>query len=304
MIRSMTGFGDAATQHNANDSSAGGIHYAVELRSLNNRYFKCTSRLPDELVGLEAELESALRKRFARGSFSVAVKLRLGGEAAASRVNDAALLAYLGHLEGLKKKFADESVSIDLTHLLALPGVIEAGPDTVELLHQARPVVLRLVDEAADRLIDMRRREGEALATDLRSLAARLLEVVEQVAERAPVVVHEYHAKLTQRVGDLMAKAELKVNETDLIKEVAVFADRADINEELTRLRGHLNQFESVIADDDSEPSGRTLDFLAQEMLREANTIGSKSNDAAISQDVVNAKSLIDRIKEQVQNVE
>ncbi len=297
MIRSMTGFGDAATQEQ-------GVHYAVELRSLNNRYFKCTSRLPDELLGLEAELESALRKRFGRGSFSAAVKLRVSGEAAASQVNDDALLAYLGHLKELKSRLSDEAVSIDLTHLLALPGVMQPNTDADALLALARPVVLRLVDEAGGKLIAMRQREGAALATDLRELAGRLLKIVEEVAGRAPRVVDEYHTKLSARVGELMAKAQLKVNETDLLKEVAVFADRADISEELTRLRGHLEQFERIIASDDGEPAGRTLDFLAQEMLREANTIGSKSNDAAISQHVVSAKSLIDRIKEQVQNVE
>jgi uncharacterized protein (TIGR00255 family) len=124
------------------------------------------------------------------------------------------------------------------------------------------------------------------------------------VETRAPHVVQEYHTRLTQRVGELMAKAQLQVSEHDLIKEIAVFADRCDIREELTRLRGHLEQFETVIAADNGEPAGRTLDFLAQEMLREANTIGSKSNDAGISQRVVQAKSIVDRIKEQVQNVE
>ncbi len=299
MIRSMTGFGDAATQHD-------GTHYAVELRSLNNRYFKCTSRLPDELAGLEAELEVALRKRFARGSFSVAVKLRVSEEQAASAVNDAALHAYLQHLEALKAKLPDSAVTIDLTHLLALPGVLSGGAEAprLDLIEQARPVILRLVHDAGDKLNAMRKVEGQALAHELREQAERLLTLVAEIETRAPFVVNEYHARLTQRVGELMAKAQLTVNQTDLIKEIAVFADRCDIREELTRLRGHLEQFETVIASGDGEPAGRTMDFLAQEMLREANTIGSKSNDAPISQRVVQAKSIIDRIKEQVQNVE
>ena len=232
------------------------------------------------------------------------MKLRLSGEAAASSVNNDALLSYLTHLEALKARLKDEAVSIDLTHLLALPGVIEPATDPDALLSTSRPIVLDLLGKAAERLNEMRATEGRSLAEDLMTLRGRLLEVVGHVAERAPVVVDEYHDKLTQRVGTLMAKAELKVGENELIKEVAVFADRCDIAEEIARLRGHLDQFEQVIAADDGEPSGRTLDFLAQEMLREANTIGSKSNDAEISRHVVNAKSLIDRIKEQVQNVE
>lgn len=297
MIRSMTGFGDAA-------SETDGIHYAVEVRSLNNRYFKCTSRLPEELAGLEAELDTRLRKHFARGSFSAAVKLRISGEAAASVVNDAALLAYLDHLEAVKTRLKDEAVTIDLTHLLALPGVMEPATDPDALLAKSRPVIFDLLGKAAGRLAEMRETEGAALAKDLLAQRSQLLEIVTAIAERAPAVVDEYHTKLTQRISQLMAKAELQLNESDLIKEVAVFADRCDIAEEVTRLRGHLTQFQQVIAGDGSEPAGRTLDFLAQEMLREANTIGSKSNDAAISRHVVNAKSLIDRIKEQVQNVE
>src|SRR5690606_38737272 len=114
----------------------------------------------------------------------------------------------------------------------------------------------------------------------------------------------EYHQRLRARIDQLMARAELKLNKTDLIREVAVFADRADISEELQRVAGHLQQFEQIICGGDNEPAGRTLDFLAQELLRESNTIGSKSNDATISKAVVELKSAIDRIKEQVQNVE
>ncbi|MEM1445998.1 MAG: YicC/YloC family endoribonuclease [Planctomycetota bacterium] len=298
MIRSMTGFGDAATQHD-------GVHYAVELRSLNNRYFKCTSRLPDELAGLEAELEVALRKRFARGSFSVAAKLRVGEAQAAGAINEKAFLAYLDQLESLRGGRKD-SIQIDLANLLALPGVLSGTGDApqLDLIEQARPVILKLVVEAGDKLTAMRQVEGQSLAVELREQAERLLTLVGEIEQRAPHVVEEYHARLTQRVNELTSKAQLQINEPDLIKEIAVFADRCDIREELTRLRGHLEQFETVIAADDGEPAGRTLDFLAQEMLREANTIGSKSNDAHISQRVVNAKSIIDRIKEQVQNVE
>ncbi|MEM7577007.1 MAG: YicC/YloC family endoribonuclease [Planctomycetota bacterium] len=298
MIRSMTGFGDAATQHD-------GVHYAVELRSLNNRYFKCTSRLPDELVGLEAELEVTLRQRFARGSFSIAVKLRVADTQAAATINEKAFRAYLEQLEALRGS-PNDSLKIDLAQLLTLPGVLTGESDTpqLDLIERARPAVLQLVTEAGDKLTAMRQVEGQSLAVELREQAERLLSLVGEIETRAPHVVDEYHARLTQRVNELTSKAQLQVNEPDLIKEIAVFADRCDIREELTRLRGHLEQFETVIAADDHEPSGRTLDFLAQEMLREANTIGSKSNDAFISHRVVQAKSIIDRIKEQVQNVE
>lgn len=297
MIKSMTGFGDAATQAEA-------VHYVVELRSLNNKYFKAAIRLPDELAGLEAEVEAALRKRVSRGSFTLNVKYRVSDAAAASKVNEAALMEYLGHLETVQGRVSGHDVHIDLTQLLAMPGVLQPALDEESLMSQARPVVLALLDEAVDRLTLMREREGKALAEELLSQRDFILERIERVQRRSPEVIEEYHARLRGRVDELLARAQLHVAEPDLIREVALFADRSDISEELQRVKGHLDQFEQIIRADAAEPAGRTLDFLAQELLREANTLGSKSNDAAISRAVVEVKSAIDRIKEQVQNVE
>jgi uncharacterized protein (TIGR00255 family) len=150
----------------------------------------------------------------------------------------------------------------------------------------------------------MRVAEGHAVARDLgvqlKAIQSRLLDI----AHRAPVVTEEYHQRLRARIDDLMARAQLRVDEKDLIREVAVFAERADISEEIKRITGHLEQFDQIMAAQDGEPAGRTLDFVSQELLREANTIASKSNDVVISRAVVEVKGAIDRIKEQVQNVE
>ncbi|MEM1109426.1 MAG: YicC/YloC family endoribonuclease [Planctomycetota bacterium] len=301
MIRSMTGYGSASAQHQ-------GVQFSLELRSLNNRYFKAAVRLPDEIAGLEALLERDLRHRVSRGSFSMTVKAKVSDAAATSAINDQALLTYLDHLETVREKVQDESVQIDLTQLLALPGVLQPKTDDDALLAHAKDVVPGLLADALDRLIEMRTTEGKALAEDLLGQVGHIREQIALVAERAPVVVDEYHQRLTARVDELMAKAKLKVDEKDLLREVAVFADRADISEELSRMAGHLDQFTEVIQTGSpgkgDEPAGRTLDFIAQEMLREANTIGSKSNDTPISRCVVEIKSRIDRIKEQVQNVE
>jgi uncharacterized protein (TIGR00255 family) len=124
------------------------------------------------------------------------------------------------------------------------------------------------------------------------------------VLERAPRVVEEYHQRLRTRIDELLARAELKVDEKDLIREVAIFAERVDVSEETTRLKGHLDQFDNILSESGGEPAGRTLDFLSQELLREANTITSKSNDVLVSRAIVDVKGAIDRIKEQVQNVE
>ena len=298
MIRSMTGFGDAATQ-------ADGVHYSVELRSLNNKYFKCTVRLPEVFQGMEAELEAKLRKRVSRGSFTLTIKYRAAEDQAVSRVNDDAILAYLDHLETIHAKIQDRAVQIDLTQLLALPGVLQPAEDEASLVARSRPVVGTLLDEATDRLLAMRATEGEALAEDLLQHLGLIVDRMKQIGDRAPAVIEEYHERLRARMDELLSRAELKADETLLIREVAVFAERADISEEVSRMAGHVAQFQEIVRNgSEREPVGRTLDFLAQEMLREANTIGSKSNDAQISRAMIEAKSAIDRIKEQVQNVE
>jgi uncharacterized protein (TIGR00255 family) len=293
----MTGFGEAATQ-------AEGVHYALELRSVNNKFFKASMRLPDAIQGLEAELESQLRKKVQRGSFTLAVRMRASDAHAASRVNEEAVLAYLDHLETIHAKVPDRTAHIDLTELLSLPGVLTPAEDESTITAKARPVLMQLLDEAVQKLDAMRVSEGKSLAEDLLSQGQVIQQRVEQIRERAPQVVEQYHNRLRQRVNELIDKAELRVSEQDLVKEVAVFADRIDISEELSRMNGHIEQFQQTIESENHGPAGRTLDFLAQEMLREANTIASKANDAQISRGSVEMKSAIDRIKEQVQNVE
>jgi uncharacterized protein (TIGR00255 family) len=293
----MTGFGEASTHTE-------GVHYTLELRSLNNKFFKASMRLPDAIQGLEAELESALRKKVQRGSFTLTVRMRASDAHAASRVNDEAVLAYLDHLETIHAKVPDRTAQIDLTELLSLPGVLTPSEDEATLMAKARPVLMQLLDQALQKLDDMRCSEGEGLAEALLQDQQAIAQRVEEIRERAPQVVEQYHTRLRQRVNELIDKAELRINEQDLVKEVAVFADRIDISEELSRLGGHLEQFQQTIENDDAGPAGRTLDFIAQEMLREANTIASKANDAQISRASVEMKSAIDRIKEQVQNVE
>jgi len=295
----MTGFGDASEQ-------AGGVHYSVEARSLNSRYFKPTIRLPDDIAGLEAEFEALLRRRLTRGSITLTIKTKTSGADAAQQVNDAALLAYLERLKAIQTKLdgSTSAFNIDLTALLALPGVLSPSHDQHAILEKARPILTQLVEKACDKLITMRREEGKAIARDFDKQRGVIHQRLDQVRERMPLVIEQYHQRLRTRVDDLLARAELKVDEKDLLREVAIFAERADISEEISRLGGHLDQFEKMVVAAGQEPVGRTLDFLTQELLREANTIASKSNDELISRAVVEMKGAIDRIKEQAQNVE
>jgi len=298
VIRSMTGFGDASCE-------VDGVHYAVELRSVNNRYFKATIRLPEALTGLEAELETRLRQMITRGSVLLNASLRQNQSVEGYEINRPMLQMYLDALHRLREDQigSDPPVSVDLAQLLNLPGVVQP-PSNTALIEAARPVLLQLIGQAVDKLNTMRCAEGRTIENDLMRHHAYIAERLERIGAHAPQVIEMYHQRLKARVEELLARAELNVPEIDLIREVAVYAERSDIAEEIQRLGAHLDQMKQVIASDDGEPAGRTLDFITQELLREANTIASKSNDASISRIIVEVKGAIDRIKEQVQNVE
>jgi uncharacterized protein (TIGR00255 family) len=293
MIISMTGFGDAAVQKD-------GTHYSVEIRSLNNRFFKSTIKLPENVSGLEPELETMLRETLGRGSITLILKMRQDDAAAAYRINVPALKAYMAQLQGLDG--LEKWVRIDLAGMLALPGVCLEPRDETDEIRKHGDCIRKLVADAITKLNAMRVREGEALFKELMKQVSVITVALSEITKRAPVVVEDYHKRLQQRVNQLLSKAELRVSEPDLIKEVAVFAERADIAEEIQRLTSHLSAFEEACRKD--EHAGRKLDFITQEMLREANTIASKANDATIAKNTVEIKGAIDRMKEQVQNVE
>jgi uncharacterized protein (TIGR00255 family) len=293
MIVSMTGFGDATAECN-------GTHYAVEIRSLNNRFFKPVIKLPDNVAGLEPELESMLRERLGRGSITYILKMRVDSAEAAYHINTAALNAYIEQLKQVKG--LDGVARIDIASLVQLPGVCqEPAGDTDEITRHGE-IIRELTVKAIDKLQHMRQREGGSLFNDLMRHAKLIKSELLEINKRSPFIINEYHKRLANRVNELIGKAELKVSEADLLKEVAVFAERADIAEEIQRLSHHLDAFEQTCRA--GEHAGRKLDFITQEMLREANTISSKANDAEIAGRIVEIKGAIDRLKEQVQNVE
>jgi uncharacterized protein (TIGR00255 family) len=293
MIISMTGFGDATAER-------GNTHYAVEIRSLNNRFFKPVIKLPEILSGMEPELESMLREKLGRGSITYILKMRSDSAEAAYHINIGALKSYLEQLQQVKG--LDRFVQIDLAGLVQLPGVCQEPRDETDEIERHGPVVRDLTERAIVKLDAMRRREGQSLFAELMRHAELIAANLREIQKRAPLVIEDYHRRLSQRISQLLAKAELQVNQTDLVKEVAVFAERADICEEIQRLTSHMDAFEQSCGT--GEHAGRKLDFIAQEMLREANTIASKANDAPIARHIVEIKGAIDRLKEQVQNVE
>ncbi len=296
MIRSMTGFGTAS-------ADADGCRFSVEIKSVNNRFFKATIRVPEELSTLETELEAAIAKRLSRGSVMLVVRFVPGGNVAAAEVNpDAARSALTALMAALPIELR-ERATVDLGALLTVPGVLRT--DGVEqIVELARPVLLRLVDEACSRVLEMRTREGATIARELEKFGEAIRTMLLAVSERAPFATNAYQDRLRARMNSLLAEVGATAAETDLLREVAVFAERSDVAEEVARLTGHLAQYSRVISPSHAEPAGRTLDFLSQEMLREANTIASKSQDVEIAHRVVEMKTAIDRIKEQSANAE
>lgn len=296
MIRSMTGFGDASAQHD-------GVHYFVELRSVNNKYCKVTLRLPESLQGLEPSLDALLRSKLSRGSITLTLKCTDTSEAAAYNINQNALQRYIDQLRAAPS-VAEGHATLDAASLLELPGVLQPPADEEERLLNARRATLPLVEESLTHLIAMRQREGIGLGEELLSRSEAIVERLEEIKTLAPGVVAEYQRRLKERIESLLDDAGRQAEPGDLVREIAVYAEKTDIAEEITRLGEHMTHFAELIRSEDDRPLGRTLDFVAQEMLREANTIASKSPDARIGRLIVEIKGEIDRIKEQVQNAE
>jgi uncharacterized protein (TIGR00255 family) len=293
MILSMTGYGCV-------EQSEAGVSFRVEVRSLNGRYYKASLKLPERFSRFEIEIDKVIRTRLGRGSISYQLRVRDPSESGHCRINSDVLTGYVRQLQQAAE--AQPAVRVDLASLLELPGVCEEAEEDEAMVARQFEVVRHLTALAIDRLMEMRQEEGQALREDMEACCKELRRRVAEVERRRGPSIEEYQSRLTARIEQLLRGLNTPVEPGDLSREVALFAERCDVSEELARINSHLDQFTALCAS--PEPAGRRLDFLAQELLREANTIGSKANDAAIAREVVEMKAVIDRIKEQVQNVE
>jgi len=294
MILSMTGYGTAQAEE-------GGVSFALEIRSVNNRYLKAAIKLPEHLQFAEPEIDRLVRTRVARGTVTLTFRQRSDASEIARSLNLAALQQYVDVLSRVRASDG-AATTIDLATIAQLPGVTDPGDADDARRQRQLETLLDLTARGLEAMVGMRREEGRALQAELLSHCAAIRTELDAIAARAPVVVEEYHDRLRTRVASLMQAGGFELAADGLMREVAIFAERCDITEEIGRLRSHLDQFTELC--DRGEQVGRTLDFLAQEFLREANTIASKSNDATIARGVVQVKAMIDRVKEQVQNVE
>ena len=292
MLRSMTGFG-------ASDLATAAGRYTVEARSLNHRFLEIIVRLPRELAPLEDRIRALVQGRVLRGRVEVAImRENYGKRLRTVRIDLDLAKAFASALNELKQAL-ELPGSPDLAMLSALPDLIRIE-EQKEDLEAAWTAIAEAVEVALSRLIAMREREGARLTSDLGQRVRRLAERADEIERRAPLVVQEHAARLTRRIEELIGMPP--VDEGRLAAEVAIFADRSDIAEETTRFRSHLAQMQQMLIGDG--PAGRTLEFLVQELGREANTIGSKANDVEISRAVIAVKGELESLREQIQNLE
>ena len=290
----MTGYGRG-------ECSQDGFKLTVELSSVNRKQSEISISLPRDLEVLEAQIRDEINRRIARGRLTCRVSLHAaeGREVSRVRVNQPLATAYARELRQLARalKLKDD-LSLDL--LIGAPGVLETNDERGDA-EAFWPAVNKALQQGLAMLLKMRAREGAALTKDLCGRMDTMRKAVARVRKEAPGVQKRYRDQLVTRVKSA-GLDDLQLDEERLLKEVVFFADRSDISEELTRLQSHFQQFDHGLKT--KEPVGRTLDFLAQEMNREINTIGSKANDGAISREVVVLKTELEKFREQAQNVE
>jgi uncharacterized protein (TIGR00255 family) len=291
-MRSMTGYGRGDADH-------GGTKFSVELNSVNRKQSDIVINLPRDLSALEPRIRQAINEKISRGRMNVLVGLHQGANGAAALALDTALArSYHDAMLTLQKELSAPG-EITIGTILQAPGVMRSPEQSVDA-DEAWPTVERALTTALGELIKMSEREGKHLAKDLIHRLKVLRQEIKGIRGLYPDVVKKYRSALLERIQK--AGLDLPVEDERLLKEVTIFADRSDISEELTRLESHLAQFAHHLRK--NEPVGRTLEFITQEIFRELNTLGAKSNDAGISQHVVACKSELEKIREQIQNLE
>lgn len=298
----MTGFGDARRQCER-------FTVAIEVKSVNNRYLKVVIKSPDAYAPLESEIEKTVREAIARGTVSVTVRIDRVGQDSPYIIDRRVLEGYWRQLNELAPMFRAPGAAAgsplsqsDVSRLLELPGVITERDAVTNSWESDWPSIRSALQDALKKLHSFRVTEGKSMEQDLRTNAKIITDQLEQVATRAPQVVHEFRDRILDRVRELLQDGNATVGSSDLIREVSIFSEKCDINEEITRLRSHLEQFEAFLVQ--SESAGRKLEFLSQEIFREVNTIGSKANNVPIAHSVVEMKAAVEKIREILQNVE
>jgi uncharacterized protein (TIGR00255 family) len=289
----MTGYGKG-------EASSSGFRIKVELKSVNNRYLDITVKLPRYLIYLEESIKKLIKEKLGRGKVDVFINLDFESISSLEvKVDIPLAMNFKNALSDLKDQLQIED-SIRLSNILSIPDVIRTEKrdlDEASVWETLRSAI----DSALSQIVVMRESEGQQLKLDMLEKLGKIEEITSEVKIRSPLVVEEYRRKLNERIAALLEEPAI-IDQDRLAMEVAVYADKSSIDEELTRMNSHIAQFRSIIEEDGAV--GRKLDFLIQEFNREVNTIGSKSSDSIIVNKVVDLKSEIEKIREQVQNIE
>lgn len=292
MIKSMTGFGRS-------EQVIGGRDITVEIKSVNHRYFDFTSRVSRGYGFLEEKLKACLQSRIARGKVDVFVSVETLEDADSQvLVNHSLAAGYVAALRELRERYGlQDDISVSAVARCGDLFTVHRAPEDEEAVWDS---VLQVTESALVPFCAMRESEGAHLKEDLVSRAQKILHMVSEIEERSPQTVAEYEKKLKERLAEMLGDAN--IDEQRVLTEAAVFADKVSVTEETVRLRSHIGQYLGMLESD--EAVGRRLDFIVQEMNREANTIGSKCADAKIAHMVVDLKAEIEKIREQIQNIE
>ena len=292
MIKSMTGYGNAS-------EIRGGREISAEIRSVNNRYLDCTVKLPRAFAYAEDAVKQTVKQYVTRGKVEVYISMSASEDADVKvSLNRPVLEGYLEAMRSIAQEYNVRD-DISVNSLSRLPDVflVEKAREDED---QIREDIVAVVTAALEKYNAMREREGQALAADLTAKGQNILSYVAKVEARSPITLNEYRARLTAKMQEVLENTNL--DESRILQEAAVYADKIAVDEEIVRLRSHLKQLEGMLRG--SEPVGRKLDFLLQEMNRETNTIGSKGNDLEQARTVVEMKAELEKIREQIQNIE
>ncbi|SHJ56018.1 TIGR00255 family protein [Clostridium cavendishii DSM 21758] len=294
MVRSMTGFGRATSEEGKERI------ISLEMKSVNHRYLDMNIRMPKSFIALEDKIRRVVNEKLNRGKVDIFINYKnYGHNQAEVKLNTMLADSYVKCLSELEERYSDIKNDISLSLISRYPEIItleEKEDDLDEIWLEVK----ELLEKALIMMVDMRMVEGEKLSEDIAKKCILIEDWVNQIDSKSDVVVENYRVKLKDRVEELLG--DLQVDEARIAMEVAVFADKATIDEEITRLRSHIIQLRNTLAL--NEPIGRKLDFIVQEINREANTIASKSTDIEITNLVINIKNMIEKIREQIQNIE
>lgn len=294
MLLSMTGFGDAQQKNDV-------LSVSVELRTVNNKYLKVSIRGPEGFGRFESLVEKLLRGEIARGTVNIQVRLRRLDRTDQYRLDDDVLKSYWEQVREQSSQLG-AGMPASVESLLALPGVISDSDGGNASPEQDWPIIEHTIRAAIEKLNTFRRTEGESTQSDLEEQLALVTAKLSEIETQAPSVATSYRDRLLERVRDILTTTDVDVDADHLIREVSIFSERCDINEEITRLRSHVAQFQAFF--EESASQGRKLEFLCQEIFREVNTIGSKANDVEIAHAVVEMKAAVEKMREILQNVE